>query len=658
MADGNHIEVARAFVTIVPSMEGSQKTIATEMGAVVEPAAKSTGEKSGKTLGESLGKGIKVAAGVITGALATATAGAIATGKAFINAANSTATLGDAIDKNSQKMGISAQSYQEWDYILKRNGASIDGMKTSMLKLTKAAEGGDAAFKQLGISQDDLANMSKDDLFAATIKGLQNIQDEGQRTVIANKLLGKGATELGALLNSSAADTEALRQQVHDLGGVMSDEAVKNAASYQDELLNMQTALTGVKNNLMGQFLPGISAVMNGLSSVFSGNAGGVGQIQTGLQQIITNLTNAAPQFFSIAGTIVNSLLSGFAPMLPQLVSSIFGFIQSGLLMLSSLIPQLTPVISEGVKGVASALMTCLPVLITALLDMTKDLVGWLASGDNVKTFVDGILQLVSTIAGGLADALPILIPAIVNIVGQIAQSLTDPKNVKMIVTAALQIVGAVVVALVKALPEIGGVIVKLGANILGLLKDIGTSIGSKLGPWLTETLGKIGGFVVDVFKKLGELPGKALEAGKNLIQGLIKGITDAGKKAVETVKNLGGKIVGGLKNVLGIHSPSKVFEQLGVYSAEGYVIGYSDTMSDFEADASASMNAMTASMSADITAHGTVEGSLAGSGSTYTGGNVVINVYGAEGQNVNQLAEIIAEKLQDMTTRRGAVYA
>ena len=79
MADGQHIEVAKAYVTIVPSMEGSLKTIATEMGAVVEPAAKETGEKSGKSFGESLAKGLKATTAVIGAAMATATAAAAGT---------------------------------------------------------------------------------------------------------------------------------------------------------------------------------------------------------------------------------------------------------------------------------------------------------------------------------------------------------------------------------------------------------------------------------------------------------------------------------------------------------------------------------------------------------------------------------------------------
>lgn len=660
MASGNNIEVARAFVTIVPSMEGSQKTIATEMGAAVEPAAKEAGEKGGKTLGESLGKGLKTTAAVIGGALTAATAAAVGTGKAFLNAANSTAQLGDEIQKNSQKMNLSYSGYQELDYILQRNGSSISSMSAAMLTLTKKAEGGSDAFKTLGISQADLAKMSPEETLNATLKALQGVDDEAKRTTLASQLLGsKAAKELGPTLRMTADEMDAMRQQAHDLGGVMSDDAVEAAAKYQDELLNMNTALTGVKNNMMSQFLPGISQVMNGLSSVFSGDQGGVANITAGLQSVVQNITALAPTFFSLASNIVNSLLSGFAPMVPQLVSSLFGFIQTGLLTLAELTPQLTPVISEGLKGVSAALMTCLPVLISGLLDMTKELVTWLASGDNVKVFVDGVLQLISTIASGLADALPILIPAIVNIIGQIAQSLTDEKNVRMIVNAALQIVGAVVVALVKALPEIGGVIVKLGTNVLGLLKELGGSIVSKIGPWFSSVLSNIGTFVSDIFRKLGELPGKALEAGKNLIQGLVKGITQAGKAAIDAVKTLGGNLISGLKNKLGIHSPSKVFEELGLFTGEGYLNGIRSSFADVNEYMTDNMSGMTANMSATVTASVVDGGALSGTaGGSYHGGDVTINVYGAEGQDVGALAEIIAVKLQDMTNRRAAVYA
>ena len=88
MANGEHIEVAKAYVTIVPSLEGSQQTIATELGAVASPASKEVGEQSGKDFGDALATGIKAAAGVIAAAMTAVVGAAVATGKAFIDTAN------------------------------------------------------------------------------------------------------------------------------------------------------------------------------------------------------------------------------------------------------------------------------------------------------------------------------------------------------------------------------------------------------------------------------------------------------------------------------------------------------------------------------------------------------------------------------------------
>ena len=59
--------------------------------------------------------------------------------------------------------------------------------------------------------------------------------------------------------------------------------------------------------------------------------------------------------------------------------------------------------------------------------------------------------------------------------------------------------------------------------------------------------------------------------------------------------------------------------------------------------------------MSASITTNGT-NGTLLG-GTTYNGGAVTINVYASEGQNVNDLANVIAQRLEAMTARKKAVY-
>ena len=142
---------------------------------------------------------------------------------------------------------------------------------------------------------------------------------------------------------------------------------------------------------------------------------------------------------------------------------------------------------------------------------------------------------------------------------------------------------------------------------------------------------------------------------GKDLIQGLIDGVKKMSTKAVSAVKDVGKSLVNGIKNVLKIGSPSKVFEQIGAWTAEGFSIGYEDEMEDFKSDMAMGMNGLTTSMVTDISAYAPDN---FGTSSTYNGGPVTINVYGAEGQNINDLADAIAIRFQNMTVRKEKVYA
>ena len=656
MANGEHIEVAKAFITIVPSMEGSQKTISEEMGAVTEPAAKEAGEKSGKTLGENLAKGLKTTTAVIAGAMAAATGAAVATGKAFINTANEISAAGDAIGDNAAKMGISTQAYQEWDFVLQRAGSSIDSMKTSMKTLANAAVSGSEAFDLLGISQEEVASLNQEELFARTVTALQGVEDVSTRTALASKLLGKGALEMGGIFDMTADELAAVKQEMYDLNVYMDEDMIAASDNYQDTMLNMQDSVKGLKMSLVKDFLPGITSVMDGLSKVFSGR-GGVGQIKEGLTSVIKNITSMAPQLFSLAGVIIQSLLAGFAPMLPQLVTSLFSFLEQGLLTLTSLIPQLTPVIVLGIEGILSAVFSSLPVIIDGLTTLLVDLVMWLANGNNVTIFVRGIVDLTSKLASSIAVVLPVLIPALVSIISELALALTDPENVSMLVNATLDIVQAIVLALIKSLPQILNLVVRLGENItMGTISFLGTLL-SRIGQWIGQALGEVGKFASNVFAKVKDLPSKFLNLGRDIIQGLINGVKKLASSAVDTVKNIGTNLVNGVKSVLKIGSPSKVFAQIGAWTAEGFAIGYEDTMSDVATDMQDSMNDLTGNMSATVTAYGPQNSASLGGGTVYNGGNISINVYGAEGQSITALADEVAYKLQDMTRRKELVW-
>ena len=707
MANGEHIEVAKAYVTIVPSLEGSQKTISEELGVATSEAAKSAGEQSGADFSNALATGIKASAAVVAAAVAAVTAAAVATGKAFIEAANDVSEWGDTVDKESQKMNMSAQGYQEWAFILEHAGASIEGMKTSMKKLTVAAEEGNDAFAALGISEEQLAAMSPEETWNATIEALQNVTDEGERTALANQLLGKGAVELAPLFNMTAEETEALKTQVNELGGVMSDDAVKAAAEYQDELQNMKVALTGVKNNMMSQFLPGMSQVMKGLSLVFSGN-GGIEEIKEGLNEVIGKITELAPQFLEIAQVIVLAVLDGFGPMLPVMAEAIFSFLGQALMTVTSLIPQLLPVITTGIQGVLSAVFQCLPLILTSLMTLISDLVTWLASGDNVKTFSNGVVQLVTLLVKQFGLILPILLPAVVSIISDVATTITTPENIGMILEAVLLVVGAVIQALANSIPEfigyITGLLTNIKNNIIAFLNWISpgitqaissalstiqnwgasiknyitnlvsgiwngiTSFLSKLQTgfstafsnvlsWVGTIISGIQGFVGNIISTLMSLPSSVVSIGENLVKGLWNGIEDKVDWVCEKIKGMGKSIEKAIKKVFGIASPSKVFAEIGDYLAQGLGVGFEDGMGGVEDDMIGQMEGLTGSMTAEVNAYGTSGAATVGDTTNYNGGAITMNIYGAEGQDVNTLAEVIAERLGEMTRRKEVVY-
>lgn len=208
---------------------------------------KATATMAGKRIGMAI-------AGAIAGAVATV---------GFGHLISSTAKLGDAIDKTSQKMGMSAQTYQEWDFIMQRCGTSMESMTMAMKTLASSAVTSKDALSELGISQEEVASLSQEQLFARTIQALQNVEDTTRRTYLAGQLLGRGATELGAVLNMSASETDALRQRVWELGGVMSQEAVTSSAQYQDALLDLRMAFRGVSDTVAVTVLPLITSAIN-----------------------------------------------------------------------------------------------------------------------------------------------------------------------------------------------------------------------------------------------------------------------------------------------------------------------------------------------------------------------------------------------------------
>lgn len=258
-----------------------------------EASLSKTEEKAEETQ-NTFAKTVSSAAKWATGTAAAITAATVA----IFKVADSVASVGDEIDKQSQKLGISAQAYQEWDAILGHCGASMDRLKEGMKTLSKAIADGSAdqvaAFEKVGLSLDEVKQMSTEDVFAAVITGLQGMEEGADRTNTATALLGESAQELGPLLNTTAEATEKMRQTVNDLGGVMSDDAVAASAEFKDALQDLQTVAGWFKREFVANIIPYVTAGMQGLTTAL-----------TTTKNAVTDLKNG---FVSFGNTAVNAI--------------------------------------------------------------------------------------------------------------------------------------------------------------------------------------------------------------------------------------------------------------------------------------------------------------------------------------------------------------
>lgn len=219
-------------------------------------------DKSTQSLGQKIAGNLTSAFKTLSIAIAGATTAAVA----WISAASN---AGDRVDKLSQKMNLSRKEFQEWDYITKQSGTSMEALSMGMKTLAVQAEADGKAFEKLGISVRDANGNIKDQgtLFNQTLAALFKYENATERLAVASKLFGRGAQELAPILNKGAEGIEELRQRAHELGLVMSDEAVDASVEFNDTLNDLvssvRTAFFGAIQKVLPQLKEVVTSFIN-----------------------------------------------------------------------------------------------------------------------------------------------------------------------------------------------------------------------------------------------------------------------------------------------------------------------------------------------------------------------------------------------------------
>lgn len=199
----------------------------------------------------------------------------------------------------------------------------------------------------------------------------------------------------------------------------------------------------------------------------------------------------------------------------------------------------------------------------TAMLDAASGILENLTAGvvQQIPELASAATQVITKLVQYLADHQDEIFDAGIQLLEQLIIGITD--NLPQLITAAAELIAKFSAALISHLPDL----LNCGAALLTTLVDGILRSIENLGEAAIACIAKLTGVWDGSMDEWGHI-------GENIVNGLLNGITGMWDTLVSTVKGKVNGMVNTVKNVLGIHSPSKVFTEIGENVTQGLVNG------------------------------------------------------------------------------------
>lgn len=429
------------------------------------------------------------------------------------------------------------------------------------------------------------------------------------------------------------------------IGDVLSD-GIAMIAEYVPEMVKagrllLENLVYGIIENAP-VFVQGFADILNdviGALPEFFSNAGSL--ISKAVQDIVPIITENLPLIIdgitealtAIADSISSSTL--IADTVPKLINGLVSIIGNNL-------PQLLKAGLEIVKATGEGIAENIPMLVSGVKDIVEALAGFISENmpviietglEILTALVEGILQaiptliemlptVIDTIITVILDSIPLIINAGIQLLTSLAAALPDiiaavveaiPKIIDGIITAVIEAIPLIIqagidllIALVQNLPTIITEIVKAIPKIIdGIVEGIfgnldkiimaGVQLFVSLIQNLPTIIMEIAKAVPQIIEGLvsafGDGVAAFIEIGGNLISGLWEGIQDAGDWLGQQVEGFFTGMVDGVCDLLGIHSPSRVFAGIGENMALGVGKGFNSEFGDIRKDIDSQMD-------------------------------------------------------------------
>lgn len=485
--------------------------------------------------------------------------------------------------------GLSANEYME----------TVTGFSASLLQ----SLGGDTA-KAAAYADRAVTDMSDNANKMGT--NMTSIQDAYQGfakqnfSMLDNLKLGYSGTktEMERLIaDASAMTAEQEKLNVAVDAGDLSFGNIVNAISVMQEHL-------GIAGTTAEEAEKTIEGSAKAMKSAWQNLVTGMANENLDLSALIENFVESIHTFLD------DNLIPRIQTMLPRMVEALTQLIGAMTPYIAPALQMLLPVIVQGISALVSGIVQALPAVVSAISDVIPMIV------DQLVVLLPQItasgVEIISALVSGIGENLPALIPAVYEAIIEIASSLV--ANVDKIILAAGELMSGLIQGLIEGLPRVlyrlPEIIIAITAGLLKGLSAIG-------------------------------------DVGVQMVRGLFEGIRNAGTWLRNKLRGWVSDVLGWVKRLFGIHSPSKVFaDEIGKFIPPGITVGVEEAMPRALRDMGQELSALS-----NIPIPGSV------TNTTHMGG-VNITVYGAQGQDVNALADVIMYKMQSAVESREAVFA
>lgn len=236
----------------------------------------------------------------------------------------------------------------------------------------------------------------------------------------------------------------------------------------------------------------------------------------------------------------------------------------------------------EGIKSIAKGVWELIKiVIITPILILLQTLTGdWEGAKNSLKQIWEKIKQAASQIWEGIKQVIKNHIEIAVKIGKQLWETFKGHVSQiwNSIKTTASNIFNNIKTTIVNAVQNAKTSAVnkfnEMKSNVINAISNMLSTVKSKI-TQLPRTVGQAFQNAVNSAKRFIS---SAASVGSNLISGFVNGVRNAAHRLISAVTGAVSNAINGAKRLLGIHSPSRVFKDIGVNTMLGAAIGIENT--------------------------------------------------------------------------------